>query len=95
VYRRINLKDECEVSIFPEFEKACQYIRENLKKTNVFVHCQAGVSRSASIVIAFLMKEKKMKREEARAFVKSKREKICPNSKFWSELQLWERYLRC
>jgi protein-tyrosine phosphatase len=37
------------------FEKAIQFIDRNRKYTSVLVHCYAGVSRSASCVIAYLM----------------------------------------
>lgn len=41
-------------------------IHKNLSKgKNVYVHCQAGVSRSSSIVIAYLMKYKQMSLFEA------------------------------
>ncbi len=48
----------------------------------VFVHCHAGVSRSASIVISYLMKKYKKPFEEMKTLVKSKRPKIHPNSGF-------------
>ena len=60
----------------------------------MFVHCQMGVSRSSCIVIAFLMMEKGMSREEARAFVKERRKNISPNDKFWKELIHWEEYIK-
>ncbi len=41
-----------------------------LKENNVLVHCQMGISRSSSLVIAFLMKEYGMKYEEAKIFTK-------------------------
>ena len=50
-------------------------------------HCAAGVSRSASILIAYLMREKKMKYQEAHDFVKSKRSIIIPNSGFVQQLK--------
>jgi hypothetical protein len=36
-----------------------------IQKHNILVHCYAGVSRSATIVIAFLMQEKNMSFDEA------------------------------
>ena len=38
----------------------------------ILVHCYAGVSRSASMVIAYFMAEKNMSFSEAFSFVKSK-----------------------
>ena len=46
------------------------------------IHCRHGVSRSASIVIGYLIKFKKLKYEDAFNFVKSKRNCINPNSNF-------------
>jgi protein-tyrosine phosphatase len=59
----------------------------------VYVHCAAGVSRSASVVIAFLMKEFKMKFQEAFDFVKERRPQIMPNSNFRSQLEIFEKEL--
>ena len=56
------------------------------------MHCAAGVSRSASIVIAYIMWDKKMSFEEAFEFVESKR-KIGPNNGFIEQLKLFEKEL--
>ena len=41
------------------FEKGIEFIERTRNYTSVFVHCFQGVSRSASIVIVYLMKLKK------------------------------------
>lgn len=46
------------------------------------MHCAAGVSRSASIVIAYLMRNNGMNYSDAFALVKNKRFVICPNHGF-------------
>ena len=56
------------------------------------MHCAAGVSRSASIVIAYIMWDKKMSFEEAFEFVESKRN-IGPNNGFIEQLKLFEKEL--
>lgn len=66
----------------PYFDKGADFIYENLPKTNVLVHCFAGVSRSTSIVIAYLMKYKDMKFDNAYEFVKSQRTCAWPNEGF-------------
>lgn len=53
---------------------------------NVLVHCQAGVSRSASLVIYYIMKKYFVGYEEANQTVKSKRSIINPNESFKSQL---------
>jgi dual specificity phosphatase 12 len=57
----------------------------------LLVHCLAGVSRSATAVIAFLMMKYKMSRDSALAEVKSKRRVIDPNDNFMRQLQIWEQ----
>jgi len=46
------------------------------------VHCYAGVSRSATIVIAYLMAEMNMGFMDAFSFTKSKRFVVFPNFGF-------------
>jgi len=53
----------------------------------VLVHCMAGVSRSASIVIGYLMKVKDMDFVTAFNHVKAKRPTIRPNDGFMHQLQ--------
>ena len=51
----------------------------------VYVHCQSGVSRSASIVLAFLMMKRSMDVLEAVKTVRGRRE-IFPNDGFLKQL---------
>ena len=48
----------------------------------VFVHCMAGVSRSATSVICYLMKKYKWSLHKTEVFVKKRRPVICPNFGF-------------
>lgn len=45
----------------------------------VLVHCAAGVLRSASFVIAYIMKKKSLNFKKAYKYVKEKRSVIFPN----------------
>lgn len=64
-------------------------IIKNIRDRNgrVLVHCNAGVSRSSAVCIAFLMSQHEMKFENAFALVKSKRECIRPNDGFLKQLE--------
>ena len=55
-------------------------------KGKCFIHCQAGMSRSASFVIAIIMYFKKMNFQDAYNFVLHKRKIICPNYGFIEQL---------
>jgi protein-tyrosine phosphatase len=57
------------------------------------VYCTDGVSRSAAIVIAFLMYAKRKSYAEAYSFVKLKRSAIKPNYGLVKQLLLFEKTL--
>jgi protein-tyrosine phosphatase len=78
-HKWINLEDAEDESIYPHLEASHSFIKDKLQEHNVLVHCQMGISRSSSLVIAFLMKEFGMSFNKARELVRSKREIICPN----------------
>ena len=59
----------------------------------MFVHCHAGISRSATVCIAYMMRTKKMSVEEAYKFVKSKRPIISPNLHFMGQLLEYQKQL--
>ena len=60
----------------------------------ILVHCMAGVSRAASIVIGYLMKVDSMDFKTAFNHVKDKRPSIRPNDGFMRQLQNYECQLK-
>jgi hypothetical protein len=61
------------------------------KKANVLVHCNHGVSRSAALVIAYLIKTHGYTLKQAFFHVQSKREVALPNTGFMKQLIEFER----
>ena len=55
------------------------------------VHCVSGVSRSASLCLAYLMKHERMPLGRAFAHLKSRRPSIRPNTGFFTQLIEFER----
>lgn len=60
----------------------------------MLVHCQAGISRSASIVISYLMERFSMSYDEARKYLKARRPQIDPNDGFVKQLKSYEEILK-
>ena len=52
------------------------------KKEPILVHCQAGMSRSAAVIITWLMFYKNMTYDEAFKYVKERRPVVSPNITF-------------
>ena len=61
---------------------------------NVFIHCQLGISRSAAMVIAYLMFTLHLTYRQASALLKRARPFVCPNQGFIDQLLLFEASLR-
>lgn len=74
------------------FDTAVDFISEcERAKGKVFVHCMCGVSRSATLVAAFLIKAKGLTASDAISLIHSKRRKIDPNPGFRKQLELYEK----
>lgn len=93
-YKNIPILDSWNQNLIQHFESAFEFI-DMAKENNgiVLIHCVAGISRSPSITIAYIMKEKGWSLSRAYAFVKDKRPSISPNLDFIGELQLYESHI--
>lgn len=61
----------------------------------VLVHCQAGISRSATICLAYLIQSHRVRLDEAFDFVKRRRGVISPNFSFMGQLLQFETQVLC
>lgn len=83
VYRVIQINDASDQNLLQHLPSAINFIKTSIQAgKNVLVHCHAGVSRSATVVIAFLMQERGMLFEDAFSFVSKKRPVVFPNMGF-------------
>ncbi|KXG54350.1 Protein-tyrosine/Dual-specificity phosphatase [Penicillium griseofulvum] len=58
----------------------------------ILIHCDLGVSRSPTIIIAYLMRKLRIQQLDALNFVKSKQPKlrVKPSPNFTRQVQVWE-----
>jgi len=66
----------------------------SVKEGNVLVHCVAGVSRSSSVILAFLVKHRGYRLAEAAMQVKRARPVAYPNIGFWAALRDLEQRVK-
>lgn len=90
-YHHMRLLDLPRFNLLPHLEAAISVI-ENARKVDetIYVHCQAGVSRSSTVVIAYLMKRNSWAYKQAYDFLKDLRPCIEPNSGFVKQLLKFE-----
>ncbi|KAG6443642.1 dual specificity protein phosphatase 1B-like [Manduca sexta] len=87
----IRAYDTPQTNLLPYFPMANAFIDEGIQKGNVLVHCHFGVSRSATIVMAYLMEKYKLSFEQAFVYVRQRRRFINPNPGFVSQLREYQR----
>jgi protein phosphatase slingshot len=93
-YLNLDILDSEKVNIKQYFEQTNQFIDEAIKNNgSVLVHCHAGISRSSTILMAYIMKSQKMSVDKVLDLLKSKREKVNPNSGFIGQLREYEKDL--
>ncbi|KFO27207.1 dual specificity protein phosphatase 16 [Fukomys damarensis] len=94
-FLRVPVNDSFCEKILPWLDKSVDFI-EKAKASNgcVLVHCLAGISRSATIAIAYIMKRMDMSVDEAYRFVKEKRPTISPNFNFLGQLLDYEKKIK-
>ncbi|XP_008418137.1 dual specificity protein phosphatase 1 [Poecilia reticulata] len=91
LYKSIPVEDNHKADISSWFNEAIEFI-DSVRNNGgrVFVHCQAGISRSATICLAYLMRTNRVKLDEAFEFVKQRRSIISPNFSFMGQLLQFE-----
>lgn len=94
IYVRCNLYDNNKHSISKYLEKIYQDIKyyQEYIDGNILIHCYMGASRSAIVIIYYLMKKQKHENgnlftfDDALNFVKSRRSIINPTFRFTKDL---------
>eukprot|EP00039_Didymoeca_costata_P013589 m.209551 g.209551 ORF g.209551 m.209551 type:complete len:399 (+) comp15816_c0_seq33:651-1847(+) len=93
-YLRIPVKDTWNQDLPSFFQQAFDFINKSKSESKiVMIHCTAGISRSSTLTIAYIMKHLNMNLNQAISLVRSKRSIIAPNLDFMGELMQFETTL--
>ncbi|KAL4636131.1 hypothetical protein GN956_G13261 [Arapaima gigas] len=93
-YHNVRVYDEEATDLLAHWNETYNFIVKAKKnQSKCLVHCKMGVSRSASTVIAYAMKEYDWSLEKAYNFVKQKRSIARPNAGFMRQLAEYEGIL--
>ncbi|XP_034458063.1 protein phosphatase Slingshot homolog 1 isoform X1 [Hippoglossus hippoglossus] len=93
-YHNVRVYDEDATDLLAHWNDTYNFIVKAKKNNSkCLVHCKMGVSRSASTVIAYAMKEYGWSLEKAYNFVKQKRSIAQPNAGFMRQLAEYEGIL--
>lgn len=87
MYKQIAVEDSHDVNMLQHLPEAFAFIEDaRLRRERVLVHCHAGMSRSVTIILAYLMKYYDHSLESAYDFVKQRKDDIAPNFSFMGQL---------
>lgn len=93
-YLKIPIQDNSSENIVAWFQTAFDFI-DKVKESDdhILIHCVGGVSRSATIAIAYVMRHLSLSLDNAYRYVKEKRPTISPNLNFMGQLLQYEQQL--
>ena len=95
-YLKISIDDTNNETIINHLDIALKFLNETKKEKpnqNVLVHCYMGSSRSASIILAYLIKYYRLTLDDALKLLKEKRPVVNINVDFWKDLEIFYRSL--
>lgn len=93
-YKQIPISDHWSQNLSQFFPEAIEFIDEAASHNcGVLVHCLAGISRSVTVTVAYLMQKLNLSLNDAYDFVKRKKTNISPNFNFMGQLLDFEKSL--
>eukprot|EP00047_Mylnosiga_fluctuans_P014503 m.38979 g.38979 ORF g.38979 m.38979 type:complete len:190 (+) comp5541_c0_seq2:45-614(+) len=91
-YHTIQIMDIETASLRPHFEESIRFIHEARRGGGiVLIHCMAGVSRSSTILIAYLLAMSDLTLDQALSAAKAARPIVRPNDGFLEQLHAFQK----
>lgn len=93
-YFNVRVYDDDKTNLLKHWDNTYKYISQAKNAgSNVLVHCKMGISRSASVVIAYAMKAYGWTFSEALDHVRNNRNCVKPNKNFLNQLETYQGML--
>ncbi|TMW67193.1 hypothetical protein Poli38472_012309 [Pythium oligandrum] len=93
-YITLQLRDALDEDLMPFFQTVTGFLkRVELLRGRALIHCVSGISRSAALLIAYLMIDKRLVLRDAYNHVKAIRRFVQPNQAFRLQLAKYELML--
>ena len=94
-YYQVKINDFPNFNISLFFKKTNEFINKaKLLGKNILIHCQLGISRSTTCLIAYMIKYMGYTTISALQFIKNKRPHIMPNFGFLQQLKNYEEKIK-
>ena len=91
----VRVSDKSSADLRPFFHCVADKLEEvRLKNGKVLVHCVSGVSRSASLILAYLIKYSSLSLRQAFNHLRKCRSVVRPNNGFFAQLIEFEKEIR-
>ncbi|XP_048846059.1 dual specificity phosphatase 28 [Brienomyrus brachyistius] len=91
---RVPVYDDPNENLYKYFDRCADAIASEASRGGrTVVYCKNGRSRSASICVAYLMRQLALSLRDAFQTVKEARSVVEPNPGFWSQLEKYEQEL--
>lgn len=91
-YVRIEIDDLCTSDILSVVDEGYVSIDDCVsRKERILIHCAMGASRSATLIICWLMTRQNMSLKDALNYCKKRRHAVRPNNGFFVSLQKLEK----
>lgn len=93
-YFQVPVNDHWSENLLPFLPQVIEFIDSARRNDcSALIHCEAGVSRSATIIVAYVMHTFRMKLDDAYEMVRKVKSDICPNFAFMMQLKDFEKQL--